>query len=81
MNVYVLVCIRRHRRHLVSLAALAGIRVAETKAIRMNYGHAVAIKRFDRIKNQRMHTLSAYVALNKQTPQSLMLYRSANYFP
>lgn len=47
----------------MTLAALAGIRVAETKTIRMNYGHAVDIKRFDRIKNQRIHTLSAYVAL------------------
>jgi serine/threonine-protein kinase HipA len=47
----------------MTLAALAGIRVAETKAIRINYGHAIAIKRFDRIKKQRIHTLSAYVAL------------------
>lgn len=47
----------------MTLAALADIHVAETKPIRMNYGHAVAIKRFDRIKNKRIHTLSASVAL------------------
>lgn len=47
----------------MTLAKQAGIHVAETKAIRTKYGHAVAIKRFDRIGKQRIHTLSASVAL------------------
>jgi serine/threonine-protein kinase HipA len=45
------------------LARKAGIRVAETKAIRLTHGHAVAIKRFDRAQGRRLHSLSANVAL------------------
>lgn len=45
------------------LAAKAGIRVARTMPIRLTFGHAVAIRRFDRNRSMRMHTLSAYVAL------------------
>lgn len=47
----------------MTLAAKAGIRVARTMPIRLTFGHAVAIKRFDRKRSMRMHTLSAYVAL------------------
>jgi serine/threonine-protein kinase HipA len=47
----------------MTLAELAGIRVARTRAIRLTYGHAVAIRRFDRSAGQRHHALSANVAL------------------
>jgi serine/threonine-protein kinase HipA len=47
----------------MTLASQAKIRVAETKPIRLTYGHAVAIKRFDRKNGARVHCLSAHVAL------------------
>lgn len=47
----------------MTLAKKAGIRVAETRAIRLTHGHAVAIRRFDRRKGHRLHTLSAHVVL------------------
>jgi serine/threonine-protein kinase HipA len=45
------------------LAKKANIRVAETRAVRLTHGHAVAIKRFDRERGGRLHCLSASVAL------------------
>lgn len=45
------------------LAQKASIRVAETQAVRLTHGHAVAIKRFDRERGARLHCLSANVAL------------------
>jgi serine/threonine-protein kinase HipA len=47
----------------MTLAEKAGIRVAPTTPIRLTYGHAVAIRRFDRKANARVHSLSACVAL------------------
>lgn len=47
----------------MTLAKNAGIRVAQTMPIRLTYGHALAIKRFDRDRSMRVHTLSAHVAL------------------
>jgi serine/threonine-protein kinase HipA len=47
----------------MTLAARAGINTAETFAIRLVGGHAVAIKRFDRVETRRRHALSARVAL------------------
>ena len=47
----------------MTLASQAKIRVAETRPIRLTDGHAVAIKRFDRKNNARVHCLSAHVAL------------------
>jgi serine/threonine-protein kinase HipA len=47
----------------MTLAAKANIRVAKTLAIRLTHGHAVAVKRFDRLRGQRVHCLSASVAL------------------
>ena len=48
----------------MTLAQQAGIRVAETRAVRLTHGHAVAIKRFDREHGgTRRHCLSACVAL------------------
>jgi serine/threonine-protein kinase HipA len=47
----------------MTLAKLAKIRVAPTVPIRLTYGHAVAIRRFDRTRSRRRHALSANVAL------------------
>lgn len=47
----------------LTLAAQAGIRVAATQAVPLHQGHAVAVKRFDRVDGSRIHALSARVAL------------------
>jgi serine/threonine-protein kinase HipA len=47
----------------MTLAKKAGIRVAPTLPIRLTDGHAIAIKRFDRVRDSRVHSLTAYVAL------------------
>jgi serine/threonine-protein kinase HipA len=47
----------------MTLARRAGIRTADTFAIPLLDGHAVAIRRFDRVKKRRVHALSANVAL------------------
>lgn len=53
----------------MSLAERCGIRVARTQAITLHRGHAIAIKRFDRVdahapeKGGRIHAVSAGVAL------------------
>ncbi len=47
----------------MTLAAKAGIRVAETRAIALASGHALAVKRFDREPGLRRHALSAKVVL------------------
>ncbi|MGH8169710.1 MAG: type II toxin-antitoxin system HipA family toxin [Steroidobacteraceae bacterium] len=47
----------------MTLARKAQIRSAETAAVRLTVGHAVAIKRFDRDGKARRHCLSAAVAL------------------
>jgi serine/threonine-protein kinase HipA len=47
----------------MTLARKAAIRVAQTTPIRLTAGHAVAIKRFDRSRSRRVHSLSAGVAL------------------
>ena len=48
----------------MTLAALAGINVAPTQAIPLAQGHAVAVRRFDRVGTHRLHALSAQVALH-----------------
>lgn len=45
------------------LAAQCGIQVAETRALRLPDGHAVAVKRFDRAGDQRAHVISANTVL------------------
>lgn len=45
------------------LAALCGINVAETKALPLAKGHAVAVKRFDRLGPLRAHVISAKTVL------------------
>src|SRR5262249_31238292 len=47
----------------MTLAEKASIRVATTMPVRLTLGHAVAVKRFDREGNRRLHSLSAKVAL------------------
>jgi len=47
----------------MTLAQQAKIRVAATLPVRLTHGHAVAIKRFDRNRGQRIHSISAHVAL------------------
>jgi len=47
----------------MTLAHKAAIRVAPTMPVRLTHGHAVAVKRFDRNRGLRLHSLSACVAL------------------
>lgn len=51
----------------MTLAKLAGINTAQTRLIKLSKGNAIAIKRFDRISNNkidmRLHCISANVAL------------------
>eukprot|EP01032_Pedospumella_encystans_P017679 gene17679-20136_t len=47
----------------LQMARLCGIHTADTLALSLPQGHAVAIKRFDRRGTQRLHVLSAHVAL------------------
>jgi len=47
----------------MTLAHKAKIRVAPTLPVRLIHGHAVAIKRFDRNRGRRVHSVSAHVAL------------------
>jgi serine/threonine-protein kinase HipA len=47
----------------MTLAATAGITVAQTRPIKLARGVAVAIKRFDRANKRRLHAISANVAL------------------
>ncbi len=50
----------------MTLAARAGITVAETRAIKLQDSHAVAIKRFDRRAGARLFAQSAFVALRAE---------------
>ena len=47
----------------MTLAARCGINAAPTRALELASGHAVAIRRFDRVGAQRLHAISANVAL------------------
>jgi serine/threonine-protein kinase HipA len=47
----------------MQLARRCGIQVADTLALPLPQGHAVAVRRFDRAGTQRLHVLSAHVAL------------------
>lgn len=47
----------------MTLAVKANIRVASTSVVKVNAGHALLIKRFDREKGLRLHAISANVAL------------------
>ena len=47
----------------MTLAAKAGIDVAHTRALALPQGHAMAVERFDRLENTRLHVLSAHTLL------------------
>lgn len=47
----------------MQLARRCGIRTAETRALPLPHGHALAVRRFDREGVRRLHVLSAHVAL------------------
>jgi serine/threonine-protein kinase HipA len=47
----------------MTLASKAKINTARTMPVAVDAGHAVAIKRFDRARGARLHSLTAYVAL------------------
>jgi serine/threonine-protein kinase HipA len=47
----------------MQLARQCGIHVADTRALQLPKAHAVAVKRFDRKAGQRLHAVSAHVAL------------------
>lgn len=47
----------------MTLASKARIKTAQTQAVRLTDGHAVAIRRFDRRAGNRVHSLTAHVAL------------------
>lgn len=48
----------------MTLAVQAGIRVAPTRSLRLHDGHAVAVKRFDRAGDRRLHAITANVAID-----------------
>lgn len=50
----------------MTLAAQAGIRVAQTQPLRLAAEHALLVKRYDRAGNQRIHCLSAGTALHAE---------------
>jgi serine/threonine-protein kinase HipA len=52
----------------MTLAARAGITVAETRVIPLAGAHAIAIRRFDREGARRIHSLSAGTAIRAATP-------------
>jgi serine/threonine-protein kinase HipA len=52
----------------MTLAARAGIRVAETRVIALNGENAVAVRRYDREGPRRVHCISAGTALRAETP-------------
>jgi len=47
----------------MTLAAKAGIDVAHTRELALPQGHALAVERFDRLDNRRLHVLSAHTVL------------------
>jgi len=52
----------------MTLAAQAGIIVAQTQVIHLKAANAIAIRRFDRIGSQRIHSISAGTAIRAATP-------------
>ncbi|MBP8821954.1 MAG: HipA domain-containing protein [Brachymonas sp.] len=52
----------------MTLAALAGINVAQTQVIHLLAANAVAIRRFDRMDGRRIHSISAGTAIRAATP-------------
>lgn len=55
----------------MTLAKQAGIRVAETQVVPLLGEHALAVRRFDRAGDMRIHCISAGTALRAETPAGL----------
>jgi serine/threonine-protein kinase HipA len=53
----------------MTLARRAGITVAETQVVSLTGVNALAIKRFDRARGRRIHSMSAGTAIRAATPQ------------
>lgn len=53
----------------MTLAEAAGVRVAQTRVITLPAEHAIAVRRFDRVGNTRVHSISACTLLRAATPQ------------
>jgi len=52
----------------MTLAAQAGITVAQTQVIRLVAANALAIRRFDRVQGRRIHSISAGTAIRAAAP-------------
>ena len=52
----------------MTLAAKANITVAQTQVVRLQAANAIAIRRFDRVGLQRIHSISAGTAIRAATP-------------
>ena len=52
----------------MTLAAKAGISVAQTRVIHLAAANALAIRRFDRVDGKRIHSISAGTAIRAATP-------------
>jgi serine/threonine-protein kinase HipA len=52
----------------LTLAAKAGITVAETQLVRLQGTNAIAVRRFDRLPGRRIHAISAGTAIRAATP-------------
>jgi serine/threonine-protein kinase HipA len=52
----------------MTLAAKAGVRVAETRIVPLQGENAVAVRRFDRVAGRRLHAISAGTALRAIAP-------------
>ena len=55
----------------MTLAHKAGIRVARTMPIQLDAEHALAVKRFDRIGSERVHSISACTLLRSEVPEGM----------
>jgi len=53
----------------MTLASRAGITVAQTRLLRLTTGHALAVRRFDRVQGRRIHSISAGTAIRAATPR------------
>jgi serine/threonine-protein kinase HipA len=55
----------------MTLAAQAGISVAQTQVIHLAAANAVAVRRFDRVDGRRIHSISAGTAIRAATPAGI----------
>ena len=55
----------------MTLARQAGLQVAETMPVKLDAEHALAVKRFDRVGTQRVHSISACTLLRSEVPEGV----------